>query len=491
MDVKYFIIQDKYFQNHIYRVEYLLNQGYDNFYVQSGLNNSKYILHNDFYPVTETTPHIIYTKQNYSNLFSLSSNGCISVDTKPIYKMFSYDTIKIYHPGNQIDTDAIVLVSTNISYKVDGILKTEYLQLYCGVYSECEYNSENTIKDNLNTYSEYSLIKIPNLSDLLTKLDIQLIDYNLSFDISLVPYSVYNTDTLYFDLNSDYIPDTFSFTRDNKLLVKANLGFLLDENENETGDYGITLLPYFLNDDFSLNNYIKIYGGVYDDNYTKPNKFTVFITLCSNYIFSEENLLWYKKVEVPIEELMNYKVSFVGIFDGLEAVPDSIIGRVTISDSVYNVSIYSNYFAILRDDIKWILNRPVLKQINVTSLINKENDMKITNIVENPENIKLNTNISTPKVIYKPIFFKVQELNKVSLISSITQRIAINLQDYQTKVSAFYIKIGDYMIKESERNSVFVIFKVDATKITDLTLTSYHILDQDSEYITSGVLSIV
>ena len=59
-----------------------------------------------------------------------------------------------------------------------------------------------------------------------------------------------------------------------------------------------------------------------------------------------------------------------------------------------------------------------------------------------------------------------------------------------TKVDSFNLVIGDKInLVEYARNDVYVIFKLDSNKITNLT-GQYHITNQDGEYISSGKYTV-
>ena len=54
-----------------------------------------------------------------------------------------------------------------------------------------------------------------------------------------------------------------------------------------------------------------------------------------------------------------------------------------------------------------------------------------------------------------------------------------------TKVDTFKMVINGVQFVETGRNDVYVIFNVDASAL-DFANGTYHILDQDDEYISSG-----
>ena len=114
--------------------------------------------------------------------------------------------------------------------------------------------------------------------------------------------------------------------------------------------------------------------------------------------------------------------------------------------------------------------------------IDKINCIVEKNIIN--DNSVINTKAS-PRVIYKPIFYRAYELQKIYLKQGLIQNIGINLADYMNKVESFKLSIEGIQISEFARNEVYVIFKVDTTLLKALT-GQYHILDNTGEYISSG-----
>ena len=104
------------------------------------------------------------------------------------------------------------------------------------------------------------------------------------------------------------------------------------------------------------------------------------------------------------------------------------------------------------------------------------------------KNIKYNSQGSKTKIIYKPIFYKVNNLQSIELRNNIVQNIGINLSQYMTKVDTFNININGYNVKEFLRNDVYVIFKINANLVTEDS-GYYNILDENFNYISSGSYS--
>jgi hypothetical protein len=89
------------------------------------------------------------------------------------------------------------------------------------------------------------------------------------------------------------------------------------------------------------------------------------------------------------------------------------------------------------------------------------------------------------KLIYRPIFYRTQELQNIKLRTGVTQNIGINLVQYMTKVETFKIVIENTEYIESGRNDIYVIFSIPAANLK-ASSGIYNITNQDDEYISSG-----
>ena len=112
---------------------------------------------------------------------------------------------------------------------------------------------------------------------------------------------------------------------------------------------------------------------------------------------------------------------------------------------------------------------------------------KINCIVQ--KNIQVESKVyntkGSPKVIYKPIFYRTYDLQNIQLRIGLVQNVGINLSDYMTNVEAFKMSIAGQEYMEFARNDVYVLFKIDASKLIESTGV-YHILDNDGNYISTG-----
>ncbi len=188
-----------------------------------------------------------------------------------------------------------------------------------------------------------------------------------------------------------------------------------------------------------------------------------------------------------------------------------LINNISESNSINNIintNITSNNSTkriYTKSDVMDITKYNFLNNIQV-KLVNGQNNIISTptstskpNTTNNNDNTNNdNTNIITnkTKIIYKPIFYKVHDVQSIILRKDITQNIGISLLDFMTKVETFKLIINGVTITEYARNNNYVIFNINTNSIlnatdTDVTSGEYHIMNQDDEYLTSGNWSVI
>ena len=197
--------------------------------------------------------------------------------------------------------------------------------------------------------------------------------------------------------------------------------------------------------------------------------------------------------------IYDFSFSLNDLVDSWNQLNDILIVRAKFIDKKLNNVIIGNNVVINKEWFKYFINDTLdynIKFNKVNNLItNKFMDINqgfnfIDNIncviTEEANNVSVNNNnIINTKLIYKPIFYKVQDLQTIRLRQGMTQKIGVNIGEFMNKVSTFILNIGDQTIKESSRNDVFVIFEINANNIEDNT-GYYNIMNEDYEYISSG-----
>jgi len=196
--------------------------------------------------------------------------------------------------------------------------------------------------------------------------------------------------------------------------------------------------------------------------------------------------------------IYDFSFSLNNMVDNWSQLNDILIVRSKFIDKRLNIVITGNNVVITKEWFKYFINdtndyiinfdktNNLIENMN-TSYFNFIDHINCTITENNNEKTinSLNNNVTNTKLIYKPIFYKVQDLQTLRIRQGITQKIGINLGDYINKINTFILNIGELTIKEYARNDVFVIFEINSNNIDDNT-GYYNILNEDFEYISSG-----
>lgn len=120
--------------------------------------------------------------------------------------------------------------------------------------------------------------------------------------------------------------------------------------------------------------------------------------------------------------------------------------------------------------------------INTYNVVNK----KVNEIVqiERPNESKAN--------IIQPVFFRVKDLETLTLHPIVTENVSINLDDYKSKVEKFTLLIEGCKFEQIGSNSYGILFKITANTLpADATTGTYYVLDENLELVTTGKYSCV
>lgn len=232
-------------------------------------------------------------------------------------------------------------------------------------------------------------------------------------------------------------------------------------------------------------------------------------------------------VHHPVIE--DFAFSLGGLFTDWSQWPGVTFLRCTFVDKYIGKKIYGNVCTLTKEQFKFLINDDTKNAKAVTtgtSLIRTglpeyypSDILKEENVMDKSRfnflnNIRVNVIAPTQaptqtvtagtsqsgrggaKIIYKPVFYKVHDVNSVKLRQGITQNVGVNLMDWMTKVETFKIVMNTVTLVEYARNDNYVIFNINTDKIlfatgTDTYSGEYHVLNQDDEYITSGKWSVV
>ena len=202
--------------------------------------------------------------------------------------------------------------------------------------------------------------------------------------------------------------------------------------------------------------------------------------------------------------IYDFSFSLNNMVESWKQLNDILIVRAKFIDKKLNNVIIGNNVVINKEWFKYFINDTLNYNIKFdkTNNLITNNFMDINqgyNFIDNinciitdnsiedngKTTIGSSGNIVNTKLIYKPIFYKVQDLQTIRLRQGMTQKIGVNMGEFMNKVNTFILNIGDQTIKESSRNDVFVIFEINANNIEDNN-GYYNIMNENYEYISSG-----
>ena len=247
----------------------------------------------------------------------------------------------------------------------------------------------------------------------------------------------------------------------------------------------------------------------YEEEFGTPGNFVGFkIDIATDMSF--KHIIFTKNIRVNFHDIDDFSFKLNGIFERWEQKPEKLIVKTAFYDHIIGVEIISNLVIINKEWFKYLVNDKNIYRLHIMSNENAkkgliDDNMKVIDLKEGNINFinkiscfvnktEANNNISvnnkTQKIIIKPIFYKVKDLQNIILRSTLPQNIGINLSEYMSKVETFKIIIGNNEYVETGRNDIFVIFNIDPSKLNN-TSGKYDITNEDGTYLSSGNWVIV
>lgn len=440
--------------------------------------------------------------------------------------------VSIIHQERTINKEEYGLLSDyERLYHTTKINDNEWLWSRYTIDNENNYNLVQYIDFKLLiskcTLVDNSIGQAYNHIDTSTLLD------NESLNIVLYPVDVDsmsdNTSDLLYKLkkeekNSDsYEPATFSIEKDKKIRLTCEIGFV-DGKINAIGKF---LIPTNLTTTSTiLEYYQKIYGvdcekySTYKLNTDAPGydnddeegdhpemcKYQVIVSTDQDFktIIHQED--FYSNT------VDDFNVPLVGLFNDWKEVPINVWVMTRFTDRYIGISLTSYKKLLTKDQIKYTMLESESGRINELALLQDytgyspwvpkeyEKDIEIemasslaqsTNFIDNircyiykdkEEKNKLKIDNNT-KVFYRPLFYRTEDSQNITIRRNVVQNIGINLNQYMTKVDSFAIKVGTETFREIARNGIYVIFEVNGSNLTEEV---YDVFTSESEYICSG-----
>lgn len=277
----------------------------------------------------------------------------------------------------------------------------------------------------------------------------------------------------------------------------------------------------------------------YEEDFQTPANFLGFkIQIATDLGFN--HIIFNKNIRINFNELDDFSFKLNGIFTSWSQKPEQLLCKINFYDRLLGIELTSNLVIITKEWFKYLINdtNRVFRLTDLSS-INKNQDeidmnvinLSLTNEIEKLNELKaeltedqqtkvdeiiedLRNDINTKKVnfinsikcivnkksndkinterlnynqkiIFKPIFYKVKDLQNITLRPNINQKIGINLSDYLSKINTFKIVIENKEYVEIGRNNIFVIFEIDSNNLANQS-GSYNLIDSQGNYISSG-----
>ena len=481
------------------------------------LLNGYYLIDNKGnYLVDGQKNFLVYKESEFENAhYLINSNNDYLID--------QYGHFLVYKETNE-DGDNIFVVDPNFTL-YDSYIK-HYIPEYLHTEAKAQMNYPMSIafvpynKEYIYDTGKSSL-KYPNLFDRIVygfgKHNIMIAsdDYDVNKDqfyieskIKLVSHLGFDSDGTFSIINKFYYPEkgtgkfkTFSDAYEYYNGIKLDDYINILDDEDEDGWY-------------DMENKESMQCGVvfeiFKDKYQRDRVYK------ESYGFKREN----NKLKID-----DFAFKLSSLFINWSQYPGVLYLRCKFVDKYLGKILFGNICTLTKENFKYLINNisesnsiKTTKQKVITNttnnIYNKSDVMDISkynflNNIQiklvnnqsnknNTSNINTNTNNTTnkTKIIYKPIFYKVHDVQSITLRKDITQNIGISLLDFMTKVETFKIIINGVTIIEYARNNNYVIFNINTNSVlnaSDMNATSgeYHIMNQDDEYLTSGNWSII
>lgn len=315
-----------------------------------------------------------------------------------------------------------------------------------------------------------------------------------SLNVTVYPYSYIDSFNNKYIYDDNLLSNTIVFSKRNDFKLLSNVEF------NEDNQLYINNFFIYPNKEYYINNYnedafkiaYKNLNNIKED-YDISFNIKLYTSLNMNHYIYDDT------ITININDLKNItKIKISNIFDDWVQVPDMLYILVKFKDEYIGVEFTSNRIVLNNEKIKYLIKNN--EYIAINSLIKSNENMKEIKLSNDNVNFIYNINCilnkntndkniinksSTQKIIYKPIFYKTQDLQNIKLIKGISQNIGICLVDYMTKVESFKLIIDNEEYIESGRNDIFVIFKINSNNIQTVS-GKYIITNQSGDYISSG-----
>ena len=281
---------------------------------------------------------------------------------------------------------------------------------------------------------------------------------------------------------------------------------------------------YGLRQKLSEQEYLELYKKMRKDAIreeleesleTKTDFLGFRVVLSSDKDFT--NIIYDNNVTIDFADLDDFAFELNNVFKHWVELPEHLVARVTFIDRFLGIQLNGNPVVITKEWFKYMIDDDGIGRLDGWETVNEKYNTAITedgiydmreielnedkvNFLNNITCIirKEDTNVTnaettnksaTPRVLYRPVFYRVSDLQNIQIRARVKQKIGVNLGQFMTKVETFKMSIDGKEYVEYARNDVYVIFEILASQLSSASGT-YDIVNQDDEYISSGAYTV-
>lgn len=421
---------------------------------------------------------------------------------------------KIYYKEDITDIDTIILPDNN--EQTTGLVSSDLVVI----------DSNNDIEDN---YASFNLFTIPfMIDDTNHKQFIKkyVIDPNddvarnyITYPVRVMiyPYDFIDETTKIYINNSTIQANSDVFYADSSMSLAAEIGWPDTQvpslicrfqfpGKNRFNTFAEAYEYYYR---VNLNDYDNIFE--YDDEEDEDDEDIIeqkqcgfMLVMYSDYKMTQVVDKETFEISNPNNTLDDFAFQLNNMFPNWDALPETLIMRAFFIDKYLGNIIPSNPVTVPERLFKYLVCDDPQKRSIVNWNYNSDYTNMDTNNInfidkisctirrknDDKQNINLNGIANTPTVVYRPIFYRVNDLQNIVIRSGLTQNIGISLAEYMTKVESFVLHINNQEYYETARNDIYAIFNINGGTIST-TSGTYHITNQDGEYISTGNYTVV
>ena len=334
--------------------------------------------------------------------------------------------------------------------------------------------------------------------------DKSVVENGISLNFTLMPWTTISNDGTY-QMSSNMKIGSCQFTSSMKFSIVPIVGF----NEGVVSSIGRVSYPKV------FSNTKEAWQNVYHTDFSRYRKLSSKVEEdeeAMEILGGDSHMVKYSCVvssDKDAQHIIHTEVAYADYVDDFcfplkdlfiswNQIPSVVWITLYIEDRAIGKNCKSPTKMFTKEWLKYTINEQRYTRVGIKKRqteiedMNKENfnfistlNCRISRDITKDNNGVVSSNNGSPRIIYKPLFYRTQDSQSIKLRSGLEQNIGISLQSYMTKVDEFVVKIGESIFREAARNGTFVIFKINAKEI-DETSGKYDILTSESEYITSG-----